>query len=254
MNQPVQGHDRRAGAAATARTLLTARGKEAVRGALRSRGYEIAPLATSFVELQRRLLARCDLLVDVGANTGQYVSLVRSLGYTGRVLSFEPQRQAYEVLRRVAAAPGWEPRRVALSHSLGAGTLRVSANSVSSSLLDVGDAHLAAAPRSVHVGDEEVSLSTVDRELAAERFRAAWLKLDVQGTELDVLRGSVETLPHVAVVQTELSLTELYAGQADYLQMCAVLREHGLHLRHLQPGFQDPASGNLLQVDGLFTR
>ncbi len=236
------------------RMLLTARGKAALRTVLRSTGYDVVPLATSFVVLQRRLLARCDLLVDVGANTGQYVGLMRSLGYTGRVLSFEPQSDAFQVLQRAATAPAWEPRQLALSHTPGTGTLRVSANSVSSSLLDIGAVHVAAAPRSVQIADEQVPLSTVDRELVGEQFGSAWLKLDVQGTELDVLRGSAETLPRVAVLQAELSFTDLYENQTDYLQLCSYLRQHDLHLRHLQPGFQDPTSGHLLQADGLFSR
>ena len=238
----------------TARALLTARAKTVVRQVVRSAGYDITPLGTSFTELQRRLLRRCDLVVDVGANTGQYGELVRSLGYPGRVVSFEPQRAAFEALRRRARTPLWEARRLALADAPGTADLRVSANSVSSSLLDVRAEHVAAAPRSVTVGTEVVELSTVDLELAAEPGTALWLKLDVQGAELDILRGGAKTLRRTRVVQSELSLSPLYDGQTDYLRLCESLQDAGLRLCHLQSGFQDPASGRLLQMDGLFVR
>jgi FkbM family methyltransferase len=48
-----------------------------------------------------------DLVVDVGANIGQYGRLLRDWGYDGRILSFEPMRDEYAVLSRVADADGW---------------------------------------------------------------------------------------------------------------------------------------------------
>lgn len=234
---------------------VKAQAKAAVRRAVRASGYEIAPRTTSFVALQRRLLTLSDLLVDVGANVGQYADLVRSLGYQRELISFEPQQAAYDVLdRRARGDVEWEVRRTALGSRQGAGTLRVSANSVSSSLLDVLDQHVAAAPTSITVTREDVRLSTLDAELAAAPGERLWLKLDVQGSELDVLEGGLQTLHRVEVVQSEVSLSALYHQQTDYLRLCDFLRTAGFHLWHVQPGFQDDRTGRLLQLDTLFVR
>ena len=40
-----------------------------------------------------------DCLFDVGANTGQYATLVRSLGYQGQIFSFEPLSSAHKILK-----------------------------------------------------------------------------------------------------------------------------------------------------------
>jgi FkbM family methyltransferase len=229
--------------------------KTAVRRLLRVAGFEVTRSSSSFSDLQRDVLSRCDLVADVGANTGQYADLVRSLGYRGTVVSFEPQAEASGVLRtRAGRTADWDVRSVALGPTPGTGTLRISRNSVSSSLLDIGDEHVRAAPRSSVVSREDVTVSTLDDELTGVPGRAVWLKLDVQGTELPILMGGTATLARTVAVQSELSLRPLYAGQTDYLELCAHLRAQGFVLCHISPGFTDPASGALLQVDGLFVR
>ena len=221
----------------------------------RAAGLEVSSLGSSFTGLQRRLLSQVDLVVDVGANTGQYAALVRSLGYRGPIVSFEPSRQAYEILARKAANdPRWHVRRCALGAVAGHSVLHLSANSASNSMLPIQAAHLAAAPYSQVVGREEIRVSTADEELSDVDGHALWLKMDVQGAELDVLAGAGATCGRARVVQSEMLLGELYENQADYLEICSVLRQRGLRLHHLERGFQDKSSGLVLAVDGLFVR
>jgi Methyltransferase FkbM domain len=86
------------------------------------------------------------------------------------------------------------------------------------------------------------------------RGERIWLKLDVQGFELPVLRGGERTLDEVEVVETELSLVELYEGQSLLADVLAHLDSRGFGARFFEPVFSDPVSGELLQVDGVFAR
>jgi FkbM family methyltransferase len=196
-----------------------------------------------------------DLVLDVGANEGQYALLLRASGYRGRIVSFEPLTEAFSTLAvRAAADPLWDVRRVALGEQEGTLTLHVAAYSASSSLLPMLDRHVEAAPRSSYVGTEECSvvrLDSVAEEVLGEAQRAL-LKLDVQGYEMAVLRGATATLSRVAAVESELSLVPLYAGQALLPEVAIFLREAGFELIFLERGFVDKRTGYILQMDGLF--
>lgn len=234
---------------------MTASGKTAIRSVVRPLGYDIVPFGSSWHDLQRRFLTDADLLVDVGANTGQYVDLVTSLGYLGPIVSFEPGLSAFSILKdRAAHRPNWQTFRTAIGHEIGEMPLNISANSTSSSLLAVTPEHVAAAPRSGATRDEMVPVTTLDAALTDIPGRRLWLKLDVQGYEKFALLGAEDTLRRTQYAQCELSLRPLYENQADYIDICATFRAAGLDLVHVQPGYQDPKSGRCQQMEGLFAR
>jgi FkbM family methyltransferase len=232
-----------------------------VRAALHGVGFDFVRYdADRFAELRRLPLLnarRIDLVLDVGANQGQYATELRRSGYRGRIVSFEPLASAYrELERRAAAAPEWETRNFALGETEGTTSIHVAGNSWSSSLLPMGARHLASAPESAYVAEEQVEVKTLDA-LAPELARPderVWLKLDVQGYEIPVLHGAEKTLAQVEVVETELSLVELYEGQALFGDVIAHLAERGFGAWFFEPVFRDPASGELLQIDGIFAR
>lgn len=227
--------------------------KRRVRAAARRLGYEIVPFSQGFYEVQRRLLQQIDLLVDVGADTGQYVERARALGYRGAVVSFEPCQRPFGILAAKATGT-WIARQSAVGHQTGRAILNIAANGGSSSLLVMRPEHLRAAPASRIIGHEEVATTTLDRELEGVAGDRVWLKLDVQGAEMDVLTGAARSMARVRTVQTEMSFSPLYEQQTDYVRLIDVLRQHGLHLRHLEPVLEEPSTGFLLQADGLFTR
>jgi FkbM family methyltransferase len=198
-----------------------------------------------------------DLVLDVGANSGQYAQGIRDHGWTGPLVSFEPLGSAYAALEeRSSADPDWTARRLALTDSAGEIELQVAGNSASSSLLPMARLHSEAAPHSAVIGTESVPAARLDDvidEIALGR-RRIWLKLDVQGGELDVLRGAVRTLDRVAVIDAELSLDVLYEGQPDLMEVVSWLRDHGFDLVALDEAFHHPGTGQLLQCDGVFVR
>jgi FkbM family methyltransferase len=196
-----------------------------------------------------------DTVLDIGANIGQYASALRASGYRGRIVSCEPVSDAYAFLeRRSRHDANWLIENVAVAATPGISKIQVSANSYSSSLRAVTDAHLHAAPDSAIVRTEEVQTTTVD-ELAARyavRPDHTLLKVDTQGYEAEVLAGATGLLASVAAVQLELSMVELYAGQQLFDDLVTRLREAGFTLFGIEPGICDPDSGRLLQCDGLF--
>lgn len=203
------------------------------------------------------LLAERDitLVLDVGANVGEFGARLRQLGYEGRILSFEPRAAAYERLaRRAAMDQAWATRKVALGDEAGEMTLHVSSNEVSSSLLRIERGHVDAAPTSAYVSAERVCLVRLDIVVVCDGTDRLALKLDVQGYEEVVLRGASRLLPGIEIIQVELSLAPLYRGQPDWRTMVDALTAMGFELHAIEPVFRDPVTGATLQVDALFRR
>jgi FkbM family methyltransferase len=196
-----------------------------------------------------------DTVLDIGANTGQFGQALRQAKYAGRILSVEPLASAYaQLAARAGDDPTWDTEQAAVSDAVGTVTMNVSGNSVSSSVLPMLDRHADAAPASRYVSTEQVPATTVDDLLRRHGLTAetTLLKIDVQGYEKSVLDGAVQALPRIAGVKTELSLVPLYDGQALFTDIVAYLAGHGLELWDVEPGFTDPKTRRLLQLDGLF--
>ena len=229
---------------------------------LRHAGLEVSRYVR-FAAFEERLLAALqrlgvNLVIDVGANIGQYARRLRATGYKGKIVSFEPLAAAHaELVEQASRDPDWKVApRLALGERNGEIELKVSANSVSSSTLAMLPAHIAAAPESAPCGIETVRVAKLDDALPPffHEDEIALLKIDVQGAEDKVIAGAARTLQHVIALQAELSLVPLYEGQALMRDTVELLRSRGYELADMHPAFIDPRDGRVLQLDGLFLR
>jgi FkbM family methyltransferase len=221
--------------------------------------HRLTPASDPYVQLHYALKANgIDLVLDVGANTGQFASSLLAVGYNGRIVSFEPLSLAHA--RLSAAAKGVSTwivhERSAIGDRDGETEINVAGNSVSSSVLAMTDKHATAAPGSAYVGRESVQmvrLDTVARTYLRDAARP-FLKIDTQGFEWQVLEGARETLPSIRGILCEMSLVPLYSGQRLWKDVLAKIEGDGFSLWALQKGFTDPKDGRTLQMDGIFFR
>ena len=201
---------------------------------------------------------KIDLVFDVGANTGQTGEELLGSGFLGRVVSFEPLAAAHsELARKAASQSRWTIHpRAAVGAAPGEVTIHVAANSISSSVLPMLQAHVDAAAGSQTVGTEVVAVIRLD-DVSAGYLRGAkavLLKVDTQGFEWDVLDGAVETLGKVAAVQLELSLLPLYGGQRLWRDYVDRMEGLGFQLYFVYPAFTDQHTGQTMQWDAMFVR
>jgi FkbM family methyltransferase len=133
--------------------------------------------------------------VDVGANLGLYSALIAGLvGRSGRVIAFEPDPDLFALLRDNCAANGAavEAHGVALGQAPATMVLqRLTLNS--------GDNHLGSAGGAAFRRPLEVEVAPMDALLPG--LRPDFVKVDVQGWELKVLRGMEATLRSAPDVQ-----------------------------------------------------
>ena len=235
---------------------------EGIRRLVLGLGYDVSraePDSSEGVFVSQLLSRRAvKLVLDVGANTGKYGRLLRRHGYRGRIVSFEPLSTAYaQLVDRAARDPSWDVApRMALGDRAGEALIHVSRNSVSSSLLPMLPAHQRAAPHSGYIADELTPVHRLEDAAAPYITEASplFLKLDVQGYEGQVIEGSRGLLPRVVGIQAELSLVPLYEGACMMPEMSKRMQELGFVLYGVFPGFVDPSSGRMLQVDGVYMR
>ncbi|WP_322861314.1 FkbM family methyltransferase [Mycobacterium europaeum] len=222
-----------------------------------SRPYSEGGLKRQFVkQLESR---EVNVVLDIGANSGQYATDLRRAAYKGRIVSFEPLSGPFSDLERnTSKDPLWDCRQCALGDADGTISINVAGNAgASSSVLPMLKSHQDAFPPANYVGVEEVLIRRLD-SVMPEVLRptdAAFLKIDVQGFEKQVLAGGTSTVNDRCVgMELELSFLPLYEGGMLIREALDLVYSLGFTLTGLLPGFTDPRNGRMLQADGIFFR
>jgi len=235
--------------------------KRALRSVVRVAGYEILPIDPVHPAANRRraMMAHngVEAVIDVGANKGQYASALRRGGYKGDIFSFEPLSEAYQELEKKSRRdPQWHVFHSAIGEENGEAEINIAANSESSSLLPMLDAHIRNAPESQYRTTERVKVSTLDSMLEHQlsKERRVLLKIDTQGYEDRVIKGAKSLLQQVCLIECELSLAPLYGGQYLFQDMLNLLDGIGFKPVNFDSAFFDIKTGYCLQMDGTFVR
>lgn len=202
-----------------------------------------SPLMTSFLVEETKVF-RDDpvILLDIGARGGIGREW-RVFGDQIRAYAFEPDEE--ECKRLAAGAPSYLtyiPR--AVGRSRGRQVLHQTALPDSAGLYRTNMAYfnrLLNRDNGVTVGETMVEVSSLDEVLAEYNVPAVdFIKLDIEGAELDVLRGGVAFLSgHSPLgLLSEVRFHEEINGSPPFSVFDLFLRERGLHLFDLQFYYQ----------------
>jgi FkbM family methyltransferase len=241
--------------------------RRALSAAAQKLGYHV--VRESLVDLRaqtvfcRKLFAELgiDMVLDVGANTGQYRSFVRyNVGFGGPAVSFEPVPQFAAALSEAAAHdPLWSVRNEALGSTDGVATINVMQSGVFSSFLSPLHTEFVGYLDSNVVANRiEVPMRRLDdifRDLKRDfGFERPFLKLDTQGFDLAVLEGASESLSQIPAIQTELSWVPIYDKMPPASE---VIRYLELRDFRIAGSYRTAPTGyptQMLESDGYFVR
>ena len=174
-------------------------------------------------------------VLDVGANRGQFGTWLRRSGYSGCIISFEPIRANFEVLKAVAAKR--EPWRV-FPYALGAEDERreinVTAGSDYSSFLTPREESQIRFQGNRVERREQVDIRRLDhileKCLTSISSPRLYLKIDTQGFDLSVMEGAQTILPNILALQTEVSLHNIYHGMHSFAESVSKFQAHGFEV------------------------
>lgn len=200
------------------------------------RPLRVYPLPGSHSAYLLRLLEhkKINCVLDVGAHYGEFGSLLRKIGFTGQILSFEPTPASFQVVRSRAAT---DKRWQVINHALGAhdGTVKIHTynSDFFNSLLPPSGNSDCFQDRLQERGTETIEVRRLDSifseliDIDAEP--RIFLKMDTQGYDVQVFDGSRASLPYIHGLQSELSGVNLYAGQHTMEYALSEYGNEGFH-------------------------
>lgn len=194
-----------------------------------------------------------DLVLDGGANRGQWSTEIRREFPSMPVISIEPILAAYQELEIIAYEVGnWSTLNVALGENTGISTMNVANNGEQSSSLLQPDDHLNYYPTVEFVTTQETKVITLD-SIDIKNASRIFLKLDLQGNELPALKGATNLLRKVKAIELEMTTVKMYQDQATFLEVASYLADHGFAVFSFADAFRG-IDGQSIYVDVLFNR
>lgn len=201
---------------------------------------------------------KIDCVLDVGANIGQYGKFLREIGFEGHIVSFEPVKEVFELLKKNSEGDNkWLCYNLALSNEAASKDINVYSGTQFSSFLDVNDYSKNIWNDLSSVSKEKVNVVRLDDmfEEIVEKTDSKnyYLKLDTQGFDLNVFQGAMKSLVHVKAMQSELSLISVYDGMQDPYKILNNYHTQGFFISGLYPINRDKSLA-IIEYDCVLVR
>ena len=196
---------------------------------------------------------KIDVVIDVGANVGQFGESLRTGGYRGRIVSFEPIEAAFiELSTKAASDSKWEAHHCGLGAAPGEAVIHVSELSVCSSILDLTSVASLHDSRVAVTRTEKIEIRTLD-DVAANLSGSILLKVDTQGYEKQVIEGGRHTIARVKGILMELPIIHLYEGEWQFHEAAKYMADLGFVPAQIQPvNYHGRDNVSVVDVDCLF--
>lgn len=190
------------------------------------------------IKLIETELGEGDTAIDVGAHYGVFSILMAArCGHTGKVISFEPDPIAREVLEKnIELNAQLKPpviENAALSDETGKGILFSRGGNSQSSLVRSA-VEFSPAHRSEQI---EVPLETLDHYLERhDIMEPRWVKIDAEGAEIRILRGAPNLLASRAGILCELHPYAWAEFNTQFSEFKDIVRKSGRRIRAFDGG------------------
>lgn len=194
-----------------------------------------------------------NVVLDVGANKGQYAQALRRNGYRGRIVSFEPLPNFVAELRALSADdPDWLIVDAALGDESGTAEINV-VDGAMSSLLPSSEfgqewSHKLreTTPQTIRIERLQDVFAGVVEGVADPRV---YLKLDTQGYDLEAFRGAGDLISELMGMQSEVSMVPIYEGMPRFAEQLGIYEAAGFETTGLFQVSRDKRTLRVIEFD-----
>jgi FkbM family methyltransferase len=186
-----------------------------------------------------------DQIFDVGAYVGEFAKLCRSLWPSAGLICFEVLPHSVKELRNWCLHDG---NAVVIESLLGAETkssVRFHEMETASSVLEE---HIPQSAPARHYPMQTIDELVKNKGITAPNL----LKLDVQGYELEVLKGAQKTLPQVSAVLAEVNFIDIHRGAPLVDELIVFMGDNGFVAYDICGLARRPLDQALWQADFIF--
>jgi len=199
-------------------------------------------------------------VIDIGANTGQFGSLLRELGFKGQIISFEPCAKARsQLLQKATKESNWKVMPFALGNTTAKKKINIFLDDTFSSIRNINKVGNENFGNFLNIKKQEIikihKLDNIIQSLFQKSVpKRLMLKTDTQGYDLEVLKGSYNILKKIHIVSTEAAAETIYNRSPTYPKIFAFLKSSGFKPSGFYPSAHRKDSFSMIEFEALFTR
>lgn len=203
----------------------------------------------------KKMVPELTTIIDVGANSGQFTKVATHLYPQAQIYTFEPLPNLYPVIKKkFGSNPNIKTYNIALGNEDGTILFNKNKFGHTSSVLEISQENIHFTRKDNELEQIRVEIKKLDSlALPVDKTNLSLLKLDVQGYELEVLKGADETIKAIGYIIIEANLEELYSNQPSFNTINNYLQNKGFELM----GMLDFNLGNknkYIEVDLLYRK
>jgi len=194
-----------------------------------------------------------NFVIDVGANNGQFGSLLRRNGFKGEILSFEPCKDSFENLKKASSNDdSWTAINSALGNKREHKEINIFGASDLNSFLEVSD---IGSDRFKHnfekVNSELVEISTLNEFLKKINLteKRVFLKMDTQGYDLNVFRGANKFYSSILGLMAEIPVQKIYNSNENYHETIEEYESNDFRITGIFPVSHNKKNHTVIEFD-----
>ena len=205
----------------------------------------------------KKMANQLDNIIDVGSNSGQFSKVATHFYPNAQIDAFEPLPNLYPKIEKLFASnKNITTHNLALGNEVGSIKFNKNKYGHISSILEISEENIHYPKQENDLCQIDVAIQTLDTIFASpssKKLGKTLLKLDVQGYELEVLKGGTETLKKIDYIIIEANLEKLYKNQPTFSEMNTFLMGKGFEL-HGMLDFNLGSGNKYIEVDLLYKK